>query len=246
MFIAGVEARALGTNCWVVATDKGGVPGHASRRECVIIDPGVGVADAVEQVCEDNRLHPVAVLLTHGHLDHTFSVVPVCGARDVPAYIHTDDRALLLDPWRALAASRDTPLFGAWEFSEPDDVRELSDGQTLEVAGLDADLTLAARSAPGHTPGSVAFSCVGDDAPVLFTGDLLFAGAIGRTDLPGGDGAAMMDSLRRVVLGADDNTVVHPGHGPSTTIEVERHSNPFLRLAASGAGRVSGAGHGSL
>jgi hydroxyacylglutathione hydrolase len=209
-----------GTNCFVIA------PGPGER--CVVVDPGIDAVDQLDEVLARHRLRPAAVLLTHGHLDHTFSVVPVCGARDVPAWIHPDDRAQLTDPLTWIGVRPGTPFMGmaSLPMSEPDDVRELADGQTLELAGL----SLGVRHTPGHTLGSVVFTLDGPDAPLLFAGDLLFAGSIGRTDLPGGSYPAMLDSLSRVVLPMDDATVVHPGHGPDTTIGRERATNPYLRL----------------
>ena len=227
MLVAGFPAGPPGTNCWVVAP----VAGH----ECVVIDPGIGAAAPLDELLARHRLRPAAVVLTHGHFDHTFSVVPVCGARGIPAYIHPDDRHQLADPWSGIGAPSGTPLFGQLAFSEPDDVRELSDGQVLSLAGVE----LTARLAPGHTPGSVAFSLVTPDEPLFFSGDLLFAGSIGRVDLPGGSEEAMVGSLRRVVLPLEDATVVHPGHGESTTIGRERATNPFLRMAA-GTGAAQG------
>jgi glyoxylase-like metal-dependent hydrolase (beta-lactamase superfamily II) len=204
----------------------------AAGQECVVIDPGIGAGPQLDAVLERHRLRPVAVVLTHGHFDHTFSVAPVCGARDIPAYIHPADRHQIADPWSGIGAPRGVPLFGQLEFTEPDDVRELADGQTLQLAGVE----LATRLAPGHTPGSVAFALDTRDEPLLFSGDLLFAGSIGRVDLPGGSEAEMISSLRRVVLPLDDATVVHPGHGESTTIGRERATNPFLRMAAEATG----------
>jgi glyoxylase-like metal-dependent hydrolase (beta-lactamase superfamily II) len=118
-------------------------------------------------------------------------------------------------------------LFGGrLQWSEPDDVRPLDDGAVLEIAGLQ----ITVDHAPGHTPGSVAFRLPGDDVPqMMLSGDLLFAGSIGRTDLPGGDTDEMMRSLARTVLPLDDEVVVLPGHGPETTIGRERATNPFLR-----------------
>jgi glyoxylase-like metal-dependent hydrolase (beta-lactamase superfamily II) len=214
----------MGTNCWIVAP--------AAGEDCVIIDPGLGVAPRVDEILAENRLRPVAVLLTHGHFDHTFSVVPVCGAKGVPAYIHPSDRGQLADPWTPLNILVGTPLFGEHYFGEPDDVRELVDGEPLHLAGLELTVALA----PGHTPGSIVFG-LDDDAepPQLFSGDFLFAGSIGRMDLPGGSEAAMLDSLVRVALPLPDATVVRPGHGPDTTIARERVSNPYLRQAAAHA-----------
>ena len=217
MFIAGFPSDATATNCWVVAPSAG--------EQCVVIDPGVGVTGQLDDILAENALHPVAVLLTHGHFDHTFSVLPVCQARDVPAYIHPADRGQLSDPWSGVGIPTGVPLFGSLTFAEPDDVRELTDGEKVSIAGLD----FAVRHAPGHSRGSVVFGLTGADEAVLFSGDLLFAGSIGRVDLPGGSMSEMETSLRTVVLPMDDATVVHAGHGPSTTIERERATNPFLQ-----------------
>jgi glyoxylase-like metal-dependent hydrolase (beta-lactamase superfamily II) len=218
VLIAGFPSAVTDTNCWVVAIGAG--------EQCVVIDPGVGVVGQLDEVIAEHRLHPVAVLLTHGHLDHTFSVVPVCQARDVPAYIHPADRGQLADPWSGLSMPPGTPLLGSLTFAEPDDVRELAARDKISIAGLD----LAVTHAPGHSAGSVVFALAGADEPVAFSGDVLFAGSIGRTDLPGGSMAQMETSLREVILPMDDATVVHPGHGPSTTIARERATNPFLQV----------------
>jgi glyoxylase-like metal-dependent hydrolase (beta-lactamase superfamily II) len=194
-------------------------------EQCLVVDPGIGAAARLEEILAEHRLHPVAVLLTHGHIDHTFSVVPVCDARDVPAYIHPDDRGQLTDPWSAIGLPRGTPVYGTrLPAAEPADVRPLADGAELELAGL----RVGVAHAPGHTPGSVAFSLTARDAPLFFSGDLLFQGAIGRCDLPGGSEPDMFDSLARVVLPLADETVVHPGHGPSTTVGRERRTNQYL------------------
>ncbi|MEV6978496.1 MBL fold metallo-hydrolase [Kitasatospora sp. NPDC093806] len=226
MFIAGFPAGAWGTNCYLVAPGPG--------EECVIVDPGHQAAAGVEELVREHRLKPVAVLLTHGHIDHVASVVPVCGAKGIPAWIHPEDRYMMSDPEKALGRSLGTQLMGELTVGEPDDVRELTDGGVLELAGLN----LTVDHAPGHTRGSVTFRTPGaeDLPPVFFSGDLLFAGSIGRTDLPGGDGDAIMRSLARVCLPLDDATVVLSGHGGQTTIGRERATNPYLRQAAGAAG----------
>ena len=216
MLIAGFPSAVTDTNCWVVATGAG--------EQSVVIDPGIGIMGQLDEVIAERRLHPIAVLLTHGHFDHTFSVLPVCQARDVPAYIHPADRGQLADPWSGVGIPKGTPLFGSLTFAEPDDVRELAPRDKISLAGLD----FAVTHAPGHSAGSVVFGLAGTDEPVVFSGDVLFAGSIGRTDLPGGSMAQMEDSLRNVMLPMDDTTVVHPGHGASTTIARERATNPFL------------------
>jgi len=215
VLIAGIPSQKTATNCWVIAPGPG--------EQCIVLDPGIGVGGQLDEVIAQHRLHPVAVLLTHGHYDHTFSVLPVCQARDVPAFIHPADRVQLTDPWSAVGLPVGAPLMGleTLTLAEPDDVRELADGASLTLAGLRLDVS----HAPGHSLGSVVF---GIDS-TLFSGDVLFAGSIGRTDLPGGSMAQMFDSLRRVVLPLDDGVDVYPGHGPATTVGRERATNPYLR-----------------
>jgi glyoxylase-like metal-dependent hydrolase (beta-lactamase superfamily II) len=183
----------------------------------------------IEQVVDEHHLRPVAVLLTHGHLDHMWSVLPVCGGYDIAAWIHPADRHLLADPWAGVSGETRmmfASVVGATDFAEPDEVRELDDGATFELAGM----AFVADHAPGHTEGSTAFRMLHTGAePLMCSGDLLFAGAIGRTDLPGGDPRAMQASLARVVLSQPDEMLVLPGHGDTTTIGTERRVNPFLQ-----------------
>jgi hydroxyacylglutathione hydrolase len=220
VLVARVVASAFDTNCFVVAAAEG--------EECVVIDPGIGVEDGVDELIRKHRLNPVAVLLTHGHLDHSFSVVPVCGAKNIPALIHADDRVQLTDPLPWVGIRPGTPVFGQLSFSEPDDVREIADNETVELAGLE----FLVRSTPGHTKGSVTFGAGGsdpeDDPARLFSGDLLFRGSIGRSDFPGGSFPELMDSLARTVLPLPDETLVHCGHYDDTTVGFERRTNPFL------------------
>ncbi|GAB3664984.1 MBL fold metallo-hydrolase [Actinocorallia lasiicapitis] len=228
MLIAGFPAGSFATNCYVVAP--------AAGEECVIIDPGQDAADGVDELLREHRLKPVAVILTHGHLDHVWSVAPVCGARDVPAWIHPDDRELLSNPAKGFGVTS-AQLFGGLELSEPDDVRELTDGAVMKLAGLE----LTVDHAPGHTPGSVTFRTPYDEErQIMFSGDLLFEGSIGRTDLPGGNHAAILESLARVCLPLPDQTVVLPGHGNQTTIGRERVTNPYLQDLAPAEGPRKG------
>ncbi|MEU4568829.1 MBL fold metallo-hydrolase [Micromonospora sp. NPDC023956] len=227
MLVAGFPADAFGTNCYVVATAPG--------EQCVVVDPGIGVLDRLDALLAEHRLHPAAVLLTHGHLDHTFSVAPVCGARGITAYVHPGDRELLADPAKGLSMDLNQLFGGRLPYTEPEDVAELTDGATLALAGLE----IAVDHAPGHTGGSVLFRMPGTGSPweaeqICLSGDVLFAGSIGRTDLPGGSMPAMVTSLREKVLPLADDTVVLPGHGPATTIGRERVSNPYL-IEAGGA-----------
>ncbi|MEU6766005.1 MBL fold metallo-hydrolase [Streptomyces sp. NPDC046853] len=226
MLIAGFPAGAWGTNCYVVAP--------AAGEECVIIDPGHQATEGVEDALKKHRLKPVAVVLTHGHIDHVASVVPVCGAHDVPAWIHPDDRYMMSDPEKGIGRSFGAQLLGELTVGEPSDVKELTDGARLKLAGLD----FSVAHAPGHTKGSVTFQLPesAEVPSVFFSGDLLFAGSIGRTDLPGGSQAEMFESLARVCLPLDDSTVVLPGHNEHTTIGRERATNPYLRQVAAGQG----------
>ena len=223
MLVRGFPAAAFDTNCWVVAP--------AAGEECIVIDPGIGVEATLDEVLREDNLRPVAVLLTHGHLDHTFSVTPVCGAKGIPAWIHPGDRELLADPMKGLSPESRTMFGGRLEWTEPADVALLDPDTPLELAGL----RFAVDFAPGHTPGCVVFRTPGMDvdgeaaAPLMFSGDVLFQGSIGRTDLPGGSWQQMQESLARVILTAPDDTVVHCGHGLSTTIARERLANPFLQ-----------------
>jgi hydroxyacylglutathione hydrolase len=240
VLVAGFPAGAFAANCYVVAPGPG--------EQCVIIDPGQDAEQGIEDILAAHRLAPAAVLLTHGHIDHVWSVAPVCGAKGIPAYIHPADRALLSDPAKGFPLAIGQELFGGLKFTEPDDVKELADGTTLILAGLE----IIVNHAPGHTGGSVTFrlpvqepiTAPGkskiDEGDVLFSGDLLFAGSIGRTDLPGGDYPTILRSLARVCLTLPDQTVVLSGHGPRTTIGAERRTNPFLAGLAPTSGPVRG------
>jgi glyoxylase-like metal-dependent hydrolase (beta-lactamase superfamily II) len=222
VLIAGFPAGSWATNCYVLAAGPG--------EPCVIVDPGQESIDGVQEILREHRLLPAAVLLTHGHIDHVWSVAPLTSEFEIPALIHAEDRYRLADPaGSSFSAARDQLLAmtkNSLELTEPSDVREFGDQETVEFAGL----TLTVQHAPGHTEGSSVF--VTDE--VMFSGDLLFAGSIGRTDLPGGDHTQMVASLGRVIMPADDALVVLPGHGPQTTIGQEKATNPYLRSLVEG------------
>jgi hydroxyacylglutathione hydrolase len=230
VLVTAFPAEAFDTNCYVVAAGRG--------EQCLIIDPGVGVLDQLDEVLAQHRLFPAAVLLTHGHFDHTFSVAPVCGARGITAYVHPADREMLANPAMGLGVGVNELFGGRFTYTEPDDVAELTDGATMTLAGLE----IRVDHAPGHTGGSVLFRLPGaqsewDADQICLSGDVLFAGSIGRTDLPGGSTETMLTSLRDKILPLADDTVVLPGHGPSTTIGRERASNPYLRELVAAPGR---------
>lgn len=233
MFLIGFPAAAFATNCFVIAPSDG--------EQCLIVDPGIGVLDRLEALLRDHRLKPAAVVLTHGHLDHTYSVTPVCGSSDdvsLPAYIHRADHYRLRDPLAMtepeLVAMLEAQFGRAATWQEPSDIVEYDATDDLVIAGLHLQIL----HTPGHTEGSAIFRLDGvpDQLPAdsgldstLIAGDLLFAGGIGRTDLAGGDDAAMRTSLKDVVLQLPDTMLVFPGHGPATTIARERQSNPYLQ-----------------
>jgi glyoxylase-like metal-dependent hydrolase (beta-lactamase superfamily II) len=214
-----IESRSLWvaeTNCYIVAPSSGG-PG-------VVIDAPPD-PEGIGAVLAHHDVVPVALLVTHGHIDHAGGAGGVVRATGVPAYVHPDDDFLTLHP-----ADQVRMLFGVAldegrlaPFAPPDHYQPLEDGQRLDVAGL----TIEVLHTPGHTPGHCCFLL--RDEGVLFAGDQLFAGSIGRTDLPGGDYDTLMQSMASKVLPLPADTEVLPGHGPATTLARERLVNPFLQ-----------------
>jgi glyoxylase-like metal-dependent hydrolase (beta-lactamase superfamily II) len=217
-----IPAEYFGTNCWVLAPDK--------NSECIVVDPGMAIGTLVPQlreVFDRNNLKPIAQLVTHGHLDHTFSVAPLDQAYDVPALIHPLDRPYLGDPAGLLTPGGmiDSILaqlgVGKDTFVEPSTVREVVDGEEFSIAGF----SIKAIHAPGHTPGSTMFLVNNE---ILISGDVLFAGSIGRTDLLKGSDTQMRRTLKEKILTLADEIEVLPGHGKETTIGFERKNNDFL------------------
>lgn len=207
MKIAGFAAGPYQTNCYVVINED--------TSEGFVVDPGLGAAPHVRQVFEQEGARLTAVVLTHGHLDHTRDA----GELGVPCFIHPADE-FMLDGGGGLPESSRT-LFDAASMTLPDEITHLTHGDTITIAGIDLKIV----HAPGHSPGSVLL--VHDE--MVFSGDVLFRGSIGRTDLVGSDPDAMRESLRGPVWDLDDRLPVLPGHGPTTTVAHERATNPFLR-----------------
>jgi glyoxylase-like metal-dependent hydrolase (beta-lactamase superfamily II) len=202
------------TNCWVIAPSEG--------SECIIVDPGMpDISHEIEMIIEEHKLKPVAALLTHGHLDHTFSITPLADGYDIAAYIHSEDRRFIADP-AGIHGDQFVAQLQGMTFSEPKKVEELKNGSTLQLL----DMKITAIHAPGHTRGSLMFT-VNDE--ILVSGDVLFAGSIGRTDLPTGSSADMTQTLKNKVLPLSDDLRVLTGHGPETTIKFERKNNPYLK-----------------
>ena len=221
MLIDRVIAPYFETNCWILATGVG--------QECIIVDPGMAKPNLVRSIKEkiaEHKLKPVAVLITHGHIDHIFSVLPLTSEIPMRTFITPADRFLLTNPMAALdsggVSEQLISAFGGNNFTEPSDLIELDDFGNFQIAGLEIESIFA----PGHTKGSVIFTV---DNQVLISGDVLFAGGIGRTDLPTGSATDMRKTLRERVLTLPDGLNVLPGHGGQTTIAIERVRNPYLQ-----------------
>ncbi len=225
MFLASFASGPWQANCYLVGPAAGG--------DCVIIDAGVGAAEGIAALVEEHGLRPAAVLATHGHIDHVASAAEAADRYGVPVWIHPADRHLLTDPTAGLGP--DSRVLLAQVLPEPlrEPARmELFDpGSPLPVAGLEFSVT----HAPGHTAGCVLLGLPYPDhdqiAQLVFSGDVLFAGSIGRTDLPGGDPDVMRETLAGPVLAIADDTAVLPGHGPQTLMARERATNPYLQPA---------------
>jgi hydroxyacylglutathione hydrolase len=218
MLVRSFPAPMFATNCWIIAPSEG--------SECIIVDPGMpDISREIEMIIEEHKLKPVAALLTHGHLDHTFSITPLADGYDIPAYIHSEDRRFIADP-AGIHGEQFVAQLQGMTFSEPKKVQELKNGSTLQLL----DMAITAIHAPGHTRGSLMFT-INDE--ILISGDVLFAGSIGRTDLPTGSSKDMTQTLKTKVLPLSDDLRVLTGHGPETTIKFERKNNPYLKELAS-------------
>jgi hydroxyacylglutathione hydrolase len=194
----------FGENCYLVVDEA---------HVCAIIDPGED-AGLIARTLAALHVTPVAIWLTHAHLDHVMGVARLKRETGAPVYLHPADRELydhVVQQGLAFGIPVDPP---------PPPDQPFAHGAAVHVGAL----TFTVRHAPGHSPGSVCL--VGDG--VVFTGDVLFAGSIGRTDLPGGDFDTLIRSIERELLVLPDSTIVYSGHGPETTIGQERRANPFL------------------
>lgn len=216
-----VPAEAFATNCWIIAPAK--------NSECFIVDPGItrpSIVPALSERLRRYNLKPIATLITHGHLDHTFSVLPFSEEYGVPAFIHRTDRKLLENPFLALSPSGPTQQLmsdlGVRNFVEPEKVTEFLGGEKFQLAGFD----IRTIDAPGHTAGSAMYM-LNDE--YLISGDVLFRDGIGRTDMPTGSSIAMVGTLENEILTLDDAINVLPGHGDVTTIGRERKKSPYLQ-----------------
>ena len=215
MLVESFPAPMYATNCWIIATGIG--------AECIIVDPGMpDISIEIEAIISEKKLKPVASLLTHGHLDHTFSIKPLADGYGISAYIHSEDRGAICNPELLHGSDFARNFIEGHEFFEPESVVDLKNGEVLNFVGLHIKVI----HSPGHTPGSLMF-VVNDE--LLISGDVLFAGSIGRTDTPLGSMESMQKTLKNKVLPLDDSLRVLPGHGPETSIKFERANNPYLK-----------------
>lgn len=225
-----VVADFYQTNCWIIAP--------APNSECLIVDPGIAVPNlnpAINAKLKQHNLKLGAVLITHGHLDHTFSLISAIeDFVDSDCYVHEADRDLLAHPERAmgpqsqqLVAQLKAEVNPDLEFNEPAKTWSLNDGAQFNIGEMSIRIT----HTPGHTPGSIVAQL---DDEVLITGDVLFKGSIGRTDLPRGSMADMERSLREKIATMPEQLRVLPGHGDETTMKAELLENSYLKAAMEG------------
>lgn len=208
MFFEKIVAGQLEANCYILGDDKTG--------EAVVIDPGGDAFEIIEAI-KNNKLTILAIINTHGHIDHTFGNKALKEYSKSPVLIHEDDSEMLTSSFHNLSD------FLGYEISVIPPDRFLKDNEIIKVGSFE----LKVIHTPGHTQGCVSLECVGKG--ILFTGDTLFAGGIGRTDLPGGDGRKILSSISKRLLIYPENTIIYPGHGPSSTIGKEKKYNPFLK-----------------
>ena len=197
------------TNCYVLRQND-------AAQDCLIIDPGLE-ADELLDFLDEQKLNPLAVILTHGHIDHIAGVTALRSRfPEIKLYMHKLDANMLSEPVNNLST-----MTGAGFTTEPEDV-SLQDGDEIDLAGV----KLLVLHTPGHTPGGISLYSKQDG--VVFVGDTLFADSIGRTDFPGGSMSQLLNSVRLKLFTLPEKTEVYPGHGPATTIAAEKAHNPFF------------------
>jgi len=209
MTVVRIPNGQFAENCYLAIDDASG--------DCAVIDPGEDAALICRTIAEAG-VTPTAIWLTHAHIDHVLGVPRVKAETGAPVLLHPDDRPLYD------AVPDQAEWFGLRAEPLPPPDGPLTPGETIRVG----DLAVQVVHAPGHSPGSVLLVGPG----FLFGGDVLFAGSIGRSDLPGGDAETLLASIEREILTLPDATIVYPGHGPETTVGRERRANPFLTGAA--------------
>jgi glyoxylase-like metal-dependent hydrolase (beta-lactamase superfamily II) len=209
MILEQIQTKPIGTNCYICGDEKAG--------EAFVIDPG-NDADVVLGFVEEHGLRVTRIIATHAHWDHVGAVKPVREATGAPFLAPEGDLGILRQAAAQALARLDLRIE-----QPPDPDAFVVDGDVLRAGAL----TLTVRAAPGHSPGHVML--IGEG--LAFVGDVIFAGSIGRTDIPGADGPRLLRTIKELVMGLPDATFLYPGHGPITTVGRERVSNPFLRMA---------------
>ncbi|MDR0489006.1 MAG: MBL fold metallo-hydrolase [Propionibacteriaceae bacterium] len=219
MMLKCFESGEFQANCYIMTLGDG--------QECIIIDPGMDSCETAIAVIDGSELTPVGILATHGHVDHIAEAAPLATHYSVPVWIHPDDEPLLFSPEKGLwdGASAWLSMMLPQGLPIPPQIEYVSDGQKLTMAGMEINVI----HAPGHTRGSVIYTVADNKGKFAFTGDVLFAGSIGRTDMQDGDMEAMLESLRGPVLAFPDQMAIFPGHGPESTMVKERATNPYLQ-----------------
>ena len=201
---------AYQTNCYILRKSP-------AEKDCLIIDTGLEVGELIDFLGE-HKLNPVAILLTHGHVDHTKGITELRKSfPNIKVYVHKSDAKMLTETTDNLSSWTEKPFS-----TEPADF-SLEEANTIELAGIKLEVI----HTPGHTPGGTCLYST--DEGIVFSGDTLFADSVGRTDMPGGSMGQLIKSIKEKLLTLPDETVVHPGHGPSTTIARQKAHNPFLQ-----------------
>lgn len=207
MILETVSVGHMQVNCYIIASGP--------DSQAIIIDPGDD-KKKIERVLKGHNLTPAFIINTHGHIDH----IGCDEGFGVPIYVHRQDAALLKSPELNLS------IFLGGAFSVTSKVKELEDKDSVKLG----DLELEVIHVPGHSPGGIALLMKKPENNIVFTGDSLFYHSIGRADFPGASSAVLIKSIKEKLFKLNDNTIVYPGHGPSSTIGEERNNNPFLKL----------------
>ena len=209
MLIEQLTVGSFETNCYILRSSE-------AQKDCLLIDAGLEAEPLIDYLSE-NHLNPLAVILTHGHIDHIAGLVFLQkNWPEIKVYIHKLDVPMLegkdnLSEFTGQTLSRLKADF------------LLEDGQVIEIAGI----KLKVFHTPGHTPGSICL--YSSDDKIVFAGDTIFAGSVGRTDFPGGSSEQLLKSIKEKLLSLPDNTKILPGHGPATSVAIEKKQNPFLQ-----------------
>lgn len=207
MIFQGLAVGAMDSNCYII--------GDQETREGIVIDPGAEAKRILKKV-DSLGLKIIAIVLTHGHVDHIGALAEVQEATGAEVWIHAEDAPQLTD------ANKNLSIYVGPKMSVKKADRLLQDGDILKVGNLEVEVI----HTPGHTRGGISLKCGPD---ILITGDTLFAGSVGRSDFPGGSHSQLIASIKNKLLKFPDETMVYPGHGPASTIGEEKQHNPFLR-----------------